>query len=212
MRSPRPRLRRAYHHGDLRRALIDAGLQLVERRGVAALSLRAVARLAQVSHSAPYHHFAGKADLLAAVAAAAFDRLVAVIAQDIVEHPPRTALDGLRAVGRGYLRFALDHPAAFRLMFRPELTTPAQHPVLRDAEARAFGVLLEAIHTCQRTGELPKGDPLSLAAFAWSCVHGLAMLHVEQVLRETPLGKIPIAELVQTVVALDIAGLQAYRG
>lgn len=211
MPTARTRQPRAYHHGDLRRALIDAGLELVEKRGVEALSLRAVARRAQVSHSAPYHHFADKADLLAAVAGAGFDRMVAAIAQDVAEHPPRTALDGLRSVGRGYLAFAFAHPAIFRLMFRPELTRPARHPTLKEAETRAFGVLLQTIQTCQKTGELPRGDPLPLAAFCWSTVHGLAMLHVEQVLQETPLGDIPIERLAQAIIAIDIAGLQAFH-
>ena len=201
----------AYHHGDLRRALIDAGLALVERDGVAALTLRAVARRAKVSHNAPYHHFGTKAELLAAVAAAGFDRLVATIAQATVDHPPRTTLDGLRAVGVGYLQFALGHPAVFRLMFRPELTHPAAHPLLRDAEARAFGTLFTAIKAAQRAGELPGLDPSAAAAFCWSAVHGLAVLHVEGVLQETPLGRLPIATLADHVVGLCLSALQAAR-
>ncbi|MCI0685357.1 MAG: TetR/AcrR family transcriptional regulator [Gemmataceae bacterium] len=208
-RRAKSRRKRAYHHGDLRTALIDAGLDLVARRGVQALSLRAVARHAQVSHAAPYHHFADKAELLAAVAAAGFDRMVAAIAQATVDHPPRSALEGLRAVGVGYLRFAFTHPAIFRLMFRPELTRPAAHPVLQNAEARAFGTLLTAIRAAQRAGELPGNDPAVPATFAWSTVHGLAVLHVDQVLRETPLGAVPIQELADAVVQLSIAGLQA---
>ena len=201
--------KRAYHHGDLRAALIDAGLDLVAKRGVEALSLRAVARRAQVSHAAPYHHFADKAELLAAVAAAGFDRMVAAIAQAAVDHPPRRALESLRAVGVGYLRFALNHPAIFRLMFRPELTKPAAHPLLQDAEARAFGTLLTAITAAQGAGELAGDDPTAPATFAWSAVHGLAVLHGDQVLRETPLGAVPIERLAEAVVNLCLAGLQS---
>jgi AcrR family transcriptional regulator len=189
----------AYHHGDLQRALVDAGLAIVRRQGVEALSLRAVARKVKVSHSAPYHHFGGKAELLAAVAAAGFDLLVETIGQTAAAAMPKCALDGLRAVGAGYLGFALRDPAVFRLMFRPELTQPAEHPVLLEAEARAFGKLIEALMMCQSTGELPGKDPMPLAAICWSTVHGLAMLHVEQVLRETPLVAIPIEELAQLV-------------
>lgn len=191
---------KSYHHGDLRNALIEAGLAIVEQEGIEQVSLRAVARRASVSHSAPYHHFDTKAELLAAVAAAGFDRLVASIQQVAAERPLRCALDGLRAVGTGYLRFALAQPGVFRLMFRPEHTRPADHPALREAEARAFGTLLTTIVTCQTAGELPATDPRLLAATCWSTVHGLAVLHVEQVLGETPLGQLPIEELARFVV------------
>lgn len=203
---------KAYHHGDLRNALIEAGLAIVEKEGIEQVSLRAVARRAAVSHSAPYHHFATKAELLAAVAAAGFDRMVATIGQMASQRPMRSALDGLRAVGSGYLRFALAQPGVFRLMFRPELTRPADHPVLQQAEGRAFGTLLSTIVACQQAGELPATDPRLLAAVCWSTVHGLAILHVEQVLRETPLSEIPIEELAGTIVeAATQAAIHAPR-
>jgi AcrR family transcriptional regulator len=189
----------AYHHGDLWQALVKAGLVIVRRDGVEALSLRAVARQAKVSHSAPYHHFGGKAELLAAVAAAGFDLMVEAIGQAAAEARPACGLDALRAVGGGYLSFAARDPAVFRLMFRPELTRPSEHPVLLEAEAQAFGKLIEAIAIAQSTGELPGENPLPIAAICWSMVHGLSMLHVEQVLQETPLGEIPIEELAQLV-------------
>ena len=198
-RSPRRR-KKAYHHGALRQALIQAGLAIVEREGVAGVSLRAVARRAAVSHSAPYHHFATKAELLAAVAAAGFDRMVAKIEQVAGEMQMCSALDGLRAVGTGYLRFALANQAVFGLMFRPELTHPADHPDLLEAEARAFGTLLTTIVTCQRAGELPPTDARLMAAACWSTVHGLAVLQVEQVLQETPLGQMPIEKLARYAV------------
>jgi AcrR family transcriptional regulator len=196
-----------YHHGDLRAALIEAGLKIVERAGVEALSLRAVAREAAVSHSAPYHHFATKSELLAAVAAAGFDRLVGAIDEVAAAAMPTCQLDGLRAVGTGYLKFALSHPGVFRLMFRPELTRPADHGVLLEAEARAFGKLLATIVACQAAGELPGKNPLPLAAACWSTVHGLAVLHVEQVLGETPLGAMPITDLARYAVEAVTAGV-----
>jgi hypothetical protein len=91
-------------------------------------------------------------------------------------------------------------------MFRPEMTRPADHRVLLVAEGRAFGKLLETIALCQQLGELPGRDPLPPAAACWSIVHGLAMLHVDQVLKETPLGNLPIEILIQTVVETVITG------
>ena len=210
-RSRRPKRRisapKRYHHGDLRKALIDAGVAIVEAGGVEAVSLRAVARRAKVSHSAPYHHFSSKAELLAAIAAASFDRLVETIQRVAQLMKIASHLDGLRAVGRGYLEFALDHPELFRLMFRPELTHPSEHPVLLEAEARAYSTLHAVIVQCQASGELPGRDPLPLAAAAWSAVHGLAMLHVEQVLNETPVGQVPIDKLADFVVEAATLGL-----
>jgi AcrR family transcriptional regulator len=198
--APSRRAKKSYHHGDLAAALVQAGLTLVEEQGIEAVSLRAVARLAAVSHSAPYHHFATKAELLAAIAAAGFDRMVATIGKVADERKAQSPLDGLRAVGTGYLRFALANPGVFRLMFRPELTRPSEHPVLGEAEARAFGTLLSTIIGCQQGGQLPATDPRLMAAVCWSTVHGLAVLHVEQVLGETPLGELRVEELARYVV------------
>lgn len=199
---------RDYHHGDLRRALVAAGLEILERDGVEGLSLRAVARQVQVSHNAPYHHFADKAELLAAVAAAGFDALSESIAHQVAAAQAGNLLDGLRGVGRGYLQFAAARPAVFRLMFRPELTRPAEHPLLKEAEARAFGLLVSQVAGCQQSGELPGADPLPPAAMCWSMVHGLAVLRVEQVLDETPLGDLPFEQLAAMAVEAAIRGVR----
>ena len=199
--------RENYHHGHLSEALIEAGLAIVEEQGIDAVSLRAVARRAKVSHSAPYHHFHSKAELLAALAAAGFDRLVATIQLHIVQAQPQDPLGQLSAIGRSYMQFAAKNPSVFRLMFRPELTKPSEHNLLQEAEARAFGTLIETIVLCQRANQLPASDPLQLAAFAWSSVHGLATLRVEQLLNETPLGNYVWDELVETVNEFVIAGL-----
>ena len=197
-----------YHHGDLRRALIAAGTAIVERSGVPALTLRAVARRTRVSHNAPYHHFTGKSELLAAVAAAGFDRMLESIAQLAASTRAATALARLTAIGMGYMTFAAQNPSVFRLMFRPELTRPAEHPELLDAEKRAIGTLLETILFAQQTGELPAGDPLPMAAFAWSTVHGLSILHIEHVLRETPLGSQRFEKLAKFIDERIIAALK----
>jgi len=200
-----------YHHGDLERALIAAGLEIVEQEGIEALSLRAVARRAKVSHTAPYHHFASKSELLAAVAAAGFDQMVAAIRSQTLPAPPLDAFDPLLAVGRGYVAFAIRNPSIFRLMFRPELTRPSEHPRLLAAEARAFSALHAAIVVAQQAGALSGRDPRPPAAFAWSSVHGLAMLHLDGVFAETPLGKLNIKKLASQINEAIIAGLRAQQ-
>lgn len=208
MGSKIPPPREHYHHGHLRDALIEAGLAIVEDEGVDAVSLRAVARRANVSHSAPYHHFASKAELLAALAAAGFDRLVLAIQQEIAKAQAEDPINQLRAIGRAYMHFAARNPSVFSLMFRPELTKPADHPLLQEAEARAFGTLMQTITLCQQANQLPASDPFQLAVCAWSSVHGLATLQVEQVLNETPLGSYAWKKLVETVNEFVIAGLK----
>ena len=206
----------AYHHGDLERALIEAGLAIVEESGIEALSLRAVARRAKVSHAAPYHHFAGKSELLAAVAAGGFQRMVATIQKQAavsLDQPVAHSadpFDPLRAVGRGYIAFALNHPSVFRLMFRPELTTPREHPQLVAAEAQAFHALLTAIVALQQAGLISGRDPRPPSAFAWSAVHGLATLHLDEVFGETPIGKLRIKALAAVINEAIISGLKAH--
>ena len=109
-----------YHHGDLRRALIDTALQLVTEEQDWAFSLREVARRASVSHRAPYNHFTDRLDLLAAVATVGFERLHDGLSHAIigVEDPEAAVL----AICRAYMRLGLEDPALYRLMFGPALS------------------------------------------------------------------------------------------
>jgi AcrR family transcriptional regulator len=163
-----------YHHGDLRRALLDATLELIESRGLAELSLRAVARAAGVSHAAPYHHFADRRALLAAVAEEGFRALRgAMLARaERVEGPALR----LQEAGIGYVLFALTHPAHFRVMFSPELAERGDYAELRDAAQGSQAVLLSAIERCQAAGVIGAGDTDLLGLAAWAQVHGLATL------------------------------------
>ena len=176
-----------YHHGDLRRALLEAARQLVAERGLNGFTLRQVARLAGVSHAAPYHHFADKAALVAALAEESFAELAGALQAawgDTAGEP----LEGLQAMGLAYVRFAVSHPAEFRFMFRPELRNPTvQTSQIEPAEAQAveraglaaYQALVDGIVACQEAGLVAPGDPGPLALTAWSTVHGLAVLLVD---------------------------------
>ncbi|MEZ4449104.1 MAG: TetR/AcrR family transcriptional regulator [Nannocystaceae bacterium] len=158
-----------YHHGDLRAALLEAALEVLAERGLAGLSLRECARRADVSHAAPYRHFADKDALVAAIAELGFARLArAGIAAMEGAVGPRDRLD---AYGVAYVRFAVDHPELFRVMFTCEVDPSTSGP----DGARAFDLLLECA-----TALSGAEDPMTSAIAAWSLPHGVAMLLLDQ--------------------------------
>lgn len=174
--------KRPYHHGDLRAALIDAGVALLREVGPAALSLRAAARTAGVSAMAPYRHFADKDDLLAGVAAHGFQLFSDALGGAAAAQPD--AVHALRAQGVAYVRFAISEPALFRLMFGPVIGGPAGLEALKGAGAPAFNQLRAGV-----AAAIPGLEPQAAEDFVlacWSIVHGLSCLMVD--------GKIPPPE------------------
>jgi AcrR family transcriptional regulator len=165
-------MEKTYHHGNLRAALIEAGLAALEQQDTADLSLRAIARDVGVSANAAYRHFADKDALLAAVAAEGFRRFAQHQSQAAQGHA--TALEARVAAGRAYVQFAQDHPALFRLMFGRLLnaTAPAE---LQDSAGMAFQGLLEA-SARESTTPADSDHVLTLAIARWSMVHGLSHL------------------------------------
>src|ERR1700755_130164 len=159
---------RSYHHGALRRALVDAARALLEEAGPEALSLRDVARRVGVSHNAPYRHFPTRQALLAAIAADGFDRLASLLGPEA----------GLAALGRAYLGFARHHPGLFRLMFDGTLEKSA-HPELGQAAAAAYAVLRAAVAPLA-----PEAERRGATVLAWAQLHGLALLALAGQLNE----------------------------
>jgi AcrR family transcriptional regulator len=181
-RPSRTKRRSDYHHGDLRRALIDAALPLLKEGGPKALTLRAVARAAGVSQTAPYRHFADRAALIAAIAEEGFTRLHQELVK-VATHPartlgkaPTTARGGLQAIALAYVRLALDRPGEYRLMFGSELASIA--PKL-GARQKVFEVLRRGIVMLQEQKLVAPGNPHAMALSAWALVHGLVMLALD---------------------------------
>lgn len=171
--------KKAYHHGDLRRALLDASIALIAESGVEALSLREVAQRIGVSSAAPYHHFGSKAQLLGAIAASGFVGLgdameTAIAALDDPEEP----LLRLEAIGNAYVAFAVRHPTEFRLMFRPSMVSAKDLPADCDP-SRGFTQLLDAVGRVTRALSPGLIPPEGLVLTAWSVVHGAAELLLE---------------------------------
>jgi AcrR family transcriptional regulator len=215
---------RPYHHGNLRRALLDAALQVLTEEGFVGLTLRAVARRAGVSEAAPYHHFASKAALVEALVVETLQQLAQAL-QEATQSTTGTPLDQLMATGVAYVRFALEHRAGFQILYRPELRQlshpmPDMDGVVRSpidrAGMEAYQVLLDAIVACQQAGAVVPGDPLPLALTAWATVHGLAQLLLDGVVGEeilpqdippdaTQLAHIVTATLVQGLVVRQVS-------
>jgi AcrR family transcriptional regulator len=167
-----------YHHGDLRQALLDAALEIVRREGVGSLTLRSVARAARVSHMAPYHHFADKAALVAAVAEAGFRGLRREMEERIARCPddPRARF---RESGIAYVSFAVKHPNLFRVMFGPEAADADAHPELQAASQAAFEVMQGLLEQSQAGYAIREDDTRQIGLTAWALVHGLAMLCID---------------------------------
>ncbi|MCB9629814.1 MAG: TetR/AcrR family transcriptional regulator [Sandaracinaceae bacterium] len=188
--------RMAYHHGDLHTELLTAAVDVARERGIEGLSLRECARRLGVSHAAPYRHFEDKNALLLALAEQGFTWLTSA-GQRAMEglDDPRARLD---AYGVAYVRFAVEHPIHFRLMFTRELETPgpkraddAAPDKASAAPNDAFGLLVGAASAAfERDGE----EALLASVAAWSIPHGLAMLILD--------GRIP-PEHVATTEAVE---------
>ena len=199
-----PEREHGYHHGDLRRALLDTALKLIRSEGPAAFTLRQTAARLGVSHNAPYRHFPDKASLLAEIAEeghlalrSAADQAVAAAGENRSER--------LRAVGLAYIKFAVEHPSHFRVMYGPK-----RAPGLVPSQGSLFELLLECVKACQESGDLKPVDPLDIALPAWAMVHGLAMLLIDDVLSRRDFSK-PVDQIIRnaTRVIADAFSLQS---
>ncbi|MGK7869656.1 TetR/AcrR family transcriptional regulator [Falsiroseomonas sp. E2-1-a20] len=172
-----PKARGRHHHGDLRRALLDAVAEIVLEAGPEAVTLRECARRAGVSHSAAAPHFGDKRGLLTAFATERSARLRAAMEAAVAALPPGAdARTVLAATGHGYLAFARDNPAHFRLMFRTDLIDTSD-PAWRQAATAARLPLDRAMAAL-----LPGADERTLRsrlALAWAAVHGFCALATE---------------------------------
>ncbi|MEO0601315.1 MAG: TetR/AcrR family transcriptional regulator [Myxococcota bacterium] len=164
------------YEGDLRRDLLDAAIAVVSHEDPANLSLRAIARQLGVSHAAPKNHFADKTELLTAIAVEGFAKLGQAMVEARMEAD--TAIDGMRASGEAYMRFSIENPGYFRVMWRNELL--CQEDERLEGSGRAvFAGLQESVAAAQREGWGADLSAEDLAVAAWSAVHGMAQLYLD---------------------------------
>lgn len=172
-----------YHHGELRRALLDEAAAVVEREGVAALSLRDLARRLGVSHAAPAHHFVDKTALLVELARDGFERFAAAL--QAAGAKGRDPLDRLRRIGDAYVRFAIDHPGRFRVMFGREISDlPSVPSSITEVADQSFAVVVAAVETVLARWPAGRRPPAEAVAFTcWTIGHGAATLWIDGPLR-----------------------------
>jgi AcrR family transcriptional regulator len=170
-RKPRDR----YHHGNLRRALLDEAVRTIQDEGIEALTLRTIGVRLGVSRTALYRHFTDKRALLSAVATEGFRLLT----ERLLDAWGAGGVRGFNAMGVAYIRFAMANPPHYRVMFGGFVDDgPRDEDLIRESTA-AFQALVDALVALQKGGAVRKDDPLLLARFIWAAVHGVSMLIID---------------------------------
>lgn len=161
---------------DVRTSILEASVALMNEGGLGALSMREVARRAGVSHQAPYHYFTDREAILAELAGDGFNRLYDYMVSAI-GLARNTRADKNRAMGEAYIRFALNNPEVFSLMFRREMCDLANYPEAKEKADRCFQYVADALGAGPATDKM-SADMVPVIA-AWSTAHGLATLMLE---------------------------------
>jgi AcrR family transcriptional regulator len=185
-RKPAPRKpsgkRATFHHGDLRRALVQAALELVAQAQDDSFTLREAARRVGVNHRAVYHHFADKRALLVAVAIDGWRGLFERIRDVLDDQPTGASLrQRLLAIGQTYVGYALDHPAHYRVMYGPRLNVDGRFPELEAVLQETMAFVSDELRRGIERGELPASRDLTQSMLTlWAAVHGVAHLVLER--------------------------------
>jgi AcrR family transcriptional regulator len=192
---------RAYHHGNLRAALVEAAADLARAHGPEGVVLREVARRTGVSHNAAYRHFSDREELLMAVAQLSMDRLEQAMRDRLTtvraRDPKRRAVGRLRATGRAYVDFALAEPGLFTVAF----ATPFED----EREGGPYALLNQVLDELVEVGAMPADRREGADVLCWAEVHGLAMLHLSGPLRDVPVAdREPLLERCLDLVQLAL--------
>jgi AcrR family transcriptional regulator len=174
--------RRPYHHGDLRRGLLDEALATIRAEGVDRLTLREIGSRLGVSRTALYRHFADKRALLAAVATEGFRTLRQHLETAWSERGRNRA--AFEAMGIAYIQFAIGNSSHYRVMFGGSIDPKVCGPELAAEAAGAFQVLVDALSSLQRAGVVRADDALTMAKYVWAVVHGVSMLAINGQLQD----------------------------
>jgi AcrR family transcriptional regulator len=183
-----------YHHGNLKNALIKAGMEILAGEGVGGLSLRKVAKQAGVSHAAPYAHFTDKQALIAAISTEGFKQLYTQI-QAVKEAHRASPGTLLIETAWAYVQFALNAPDRFKLMFSSVLEKEKDYPEFVEISQQNFRQVVEIVEVCQKAGVLKESAPDLTALSLWGTVHGFTSLLLEGQISHTVLEKASLKEI-----------------
>jgi AcrR family transcriptional regulator len=190
---------RSYHHGDLKNALIEAGLKTLAESGANGLSLRRVAELAGVSHSAPYAHFKDKEELIAAIATTGFHRLherLDAAANKISGEPSQQIVQAAWA----YLDFAIEQTELFRLMFSRMLSNTTPYAELDEVTRRLFQSVVQVASQCGSAQKKSDQSAELTALIIWGQVHGIVQLALENQIASSLLDAYSVKEILRRAV------------
>ena len=169
---------KTYHHGDLKRAVLENAIETIQQRNAAIFTLREIAQHLKVSHTAVYRHFSSKHDLLSAIAHEGFQTLCSLFARELSEL--KDPQEKLLAISEAYIHFALEHHGHYRTMFHQELRcTVERQEHLEEAGNMALNYLLEAIDEGIKAKVFTKDDPQTLSQDVWSSLHGFSTLLID---------------------------------
>lgn len=179
--------KRPYHHGNLRRVIVDTAFSMLAENNGWQFTLREVARRAEVSHAAPYKHFPDKNSLLAELALIGFDQLRAELVMAL-KTEGMTPIDRFFVVARAYIHFGITHPSLYKLMFSAEANGGSSKVHLDKRAMSALGLLLEILESGQHQKVFKRGAINDQTAACWAQVHGLTMLSIDHLLYEEKVG------------------------
>jgi AcrR family transcriptional regulator len=188
-----------YHHGNLKNALIKAGVEILAKEGISGLSLRKVAQRAGVSHSAPYAHFPDKQSLIAAISTEGFNQLYAeldAVTSLYPDDPRKQLLEGSQT----YVRFAMSNSDTFKIMFSGVLEKEKEYPTFVEISHKTFERVVGIVQACQDAGIL-RAPPSDMAAvIIWGQIHGIIALAMEGQISRTVLEQHTVQELVSFAI------------
>ena len=201
-------LKQGYHHGDLRNAVVNEALKLLEQEGHSEFSLRDLARRVGVSAAALYAHFADKSALRAAIATAGFIQLRQAVEAAFGED--NDPMGQFLHMGSAYVRFGIERPALYKLMFASEdlPAKRAEYPELEAAAEDAFSLVTDMLERMQRRGLVRPGNPEADALSVWAHVHGLTSLIITGRVECATVPAPAPAELVAASLMTLVSGLR----
>jgi len=184
-----------YHHGDLKNALIKAGVDILAKEGIEGLSLRKVAQRTGVSHNAPYSHFPDKQSLIAAISTEGFKQLYDELGIAISTYPndPRKQLQEGAWV---YVQFAMNNIDIFKIMFSGVLEKEKEYPAFVEISSKTFERVVGIVRGCQDAAILRSSPPEIMAVAVWGQVHGIISLMLEGQISHTVLDHSDIRDVV----------------